>query len=208
MGKTFVLNDGRQVWTNSFTGIVIESSSRTETKISSESTVGYTNAQGVTVGGGQSVSSTSLEIRTCWLRSANGTEKEFTFINNNLGYRAGHCLTVVWAGIQGVDSNMKIFIYQHSTDKIWSAFEIASVATAKAIGLFKSPGVLGFLLFMALLISIIGIPIAIGMMIYELITNNSKAQDFKKRAEACFDEYKSEYESKAKELMQPAKSAA
>lgn len=117
MRKELALENGKQIWVESFTGDVLEARAWSETSISSQQNMGFVTKSGVVMGGGTSIKSKTVEKREIWLRLDDGTEKCFAFSNVTLQARAGHRLTIVKAGKPEDSEGTILSIHQHTTNE-------------------------------------------------------------------------------------------
>lgn len=122
MRKEVVLPEGKTLWLEAFTGEVVSERAWTETKISSHNTVGYVNSAGVSVGGGQKVTSQTIDKKQIWLRGAAG-DKCFDFTNVNLNVLPGHKLTVIDGGCIGLEKTNHFYIDLPTTDQYFDLFD-------------------------------------------------------------------------------------
>lgn len=108
MRKEFVLPGGDKMWLEAITGEVISERAWTETQVSSRAAVGYATSSGAVIGGGQKVTSTTIDKKQIWVRGGAG-DKCFDFKNIDLNVLPGHKITVIDGG--GVSNDKAVHFY-------------------------------------------------------------------------------------------------
>lgn len=108
MRKELVLPGGEKMWLEATTGEVVSERAWSETQVSSRAAVGYATSSGAVIGGGQRVTSTTIDKKQIWVRGADG-DKCFDFKNVDLSVLPGHKITVIDGG--GVDNGKSVHFY-------------------------------------------------------------------------------------------------
>lgn len=118
MVRDFTLSNGKNFTIRCITGSVIDSKTWSETNISSSQNPGYVTSSGVMIGGGTSISSSTIEKQEVWLRTDEGKEECFRLNHNVLQTRQGHRLSIAVGGVSGKEPNALLGIYKYNDNKI------------------------------------------------------------------------------------------